>query len=806
MADVKIPISANVKGIVDELTAVERKLRDVEKVGERLGRIKFKPIDADEIGKELKKLEQMMLDTHRRVMGSWNGGGGMAPGQLPSPAAPLPAPSGRYPVPATAHPAAVRRGGRGAYTHMPDFWSVPQQFVGGVGGGFSTIAGYGTRGAISGAFGGGGLMGGIGGLAKGLGIGALAFGAYKIGQSVSEGYDLAKDRAGTLDTLKRQMGDVGVSYDRLKYLSDSVAPHSQMNSVERASALLQFNRASRGRGDATSGVNFGVGLSRSYGLDPSVGVGFVGGMANMNRRQNNSELAIMIAEAIDKSGSAARADEVMQAIQGYAASVSRMVMSTGGTAQYAGAYSSLMGMNGMTNENATGILGAANASVMRMGAFGDASKNFTLMALNRHGRLNPFQAMALSEGGLFGTRGDVFRSGGAIDKFVGGHANPGGDQSITNFDAIRGMIRSSGLPKWMQLDMAKNEFGVGSMSQAAALMNMSSGESGSLLRRMKAAGIDPNSVNADGLQALAKAPANATPDQLRSLAQANREKTPFTEMQDQLKALDDIKINTGDKLIGPVNDIRGFVAAIAAKIAPDSEYSRQARTVAAASTDAGELARFDAQRAKRGIAATAPSMARDMLVQRLKRDLTANTDPAIVRQIEANEKDLGKLGLPPGALFHQIGIESGFNPKAVGPMTKWGQAKGLAQIMPKNVEEFSRRVGRKLDPFNPQDNILMQRMLWEEDLKATHGDFRAAAVLYHGGANPANQGPATQAYADALAGTPLPSAGAGGATSSATSSTHELNVVIQAKDQSGNPVAPAQIKRVTLPVPSGANR
>lgn len=563
---VKIPVEASVGSVTDGLNKIPAK---VEEVSRRINRFKWQVVDLKGLAADLKAAERMIADFQRRVgpigLGGGlgvPGGGALPPGPIYRPAAPTAAPVPR-PTPAPAN-----RGGVGSRTHAPQWWNIGQQFLGGVGGGFGQIGSYGVRGGLAGYHNGG--IGGAGmGLLGGLGVGALAFGAFKIGQGISEGYDIAKDRASTLDNLKRQLGDVGVSFDRLKLLSNAAADGLQINSKEAAELALQFNRLSKGHGgfgglaDAT---RVSVGFSRSYGLDPSAGVGFFGGMANMDRRQNNRELALLVAEAIEKSGMSARADEVMQAIQGYAASVSRMVLGTGGVAQYAGAYSSLMGMNGMTSETAASILGAANASMMRMGGAGEASQNFTLMAMQKHGRINPIAAMALAEGGLFGTRGGVFDKSGAIAQFIGADGMPGGDQGVSNFQVMRQALRGLGGDKWLQLDSAKRYFGVGSYAQAASLMNLDEGGMGRLQGALQKAGIDINSVNASGIQALAKLGPDASRDQLAAAASANRQETEWTKMQDSLKALDDIKINTGDKLIEPVNKIRDATTWIAEKL------------------------------------------------------------------------------------------------------------------------------------------------------------------------------------------------------------------------------------------------
>lgn len=59
-----------------------------------------------------------------------------------------------------------------------------------------------------------------------------------------------------------------------------------------------------------------------------------------------------------------------------------------------------------------------------------------------------------------------------------------------------------------------------------------------------------------------------------------------------------------------------------------------------------------------------------------------------------------KYGIPVPLLRAQIQTESSFNPNAVGPMTKYGQAKGLMQLMPGTAKELG-----VTDPFDPAQNI-----------------------------------------------------------------------------------------------------
>lgn len=807
--DVKIPVSANLKGVTDELDRLPKKIEDTVR---RVEKFKWHPFDLKQIEADLKKLEQMMLETHRRVQQS--GGGGFvlpaSPGMpVPAfPAAPVPAPPGRYPVPAPRQP--HRGGGRGAYTHAPTWGTIPQQFIGGVGGGFSTIGSYAARGAIAGSYGGGGLAGGLRGLAGGLGIGALAFGAYKVGQSVSEGYDLAKERSGTLDTLKRQLGDVGISFEHLKAISDQTAQGLQINSKEAAELAAQFNRLSRGAYgvDGLSGATRNaIGFSRAYGLDPSAGVGFFGAMANMDRRQNNRELALLLAEAINRSGMSARADEVMQAMLGYASSVSRMVMGTGGLQGYAGAYSSLMGMRGMTSDNAAGILGAANASVMRMGGAGEAGMNFTMMALSRYGSLNPVQAAALAEGGLFGTRGDVFGPNSSISKFMGGAGMPGGDMNVSNFTAIRGALRGLGGNKWLQLDAAKRYFGVGSLSQAAALMNLDEGGAGNLMRAVQSAGIDINKLNSSGIQALAAAGPNATPEQLRNLASSNRQETEFTKMQDQLKALDDIKINTGDKLIGPINDIRGYVAAIAGKIAPgnavDAERAKAAADMAAP---------FSSRKAQ-----LENALAGELSVTSSHFNMMTPAQQDSVRQRRASaQAQLSKINtlankeekykLPKGLLYGVWGAESSYgqDPNAFTPNSVG--ALGDFQIVPSTAARF----GVKYGDFASEADGAARYL--QELINKHGGDVKAALFEYNGvvhniAAGDAYVSKVAKGAASMPESTPLPAGHSStGSTGDFARMDRELSIngTFTLNDAKGNPIAAPLKTRVSVPRGAGA--
>lgn len=100
------------------------------------------------------------------------------------------------------------------------------------------------------------------------------------------------------------------------------------------------------------------------------------------------------------------------------------------------------------------------------------------------------------------------------------------------------------------------------------------------------------------------------------------------------------------------------------------------------------------------------------------------------------------LGLPSGFSRAQIQVESAFNPRAVSR----AGAQGLAQAMPATLKTISQRIGRELDPFNPQHAVVIHREVMRENL-AKFRDPAKAAMAYNGGWDPTRwNNPETQAY------------------------------------------------------------
>lgn len=495
MTGIQIPVDAN-------LSALDKKIDGLGRKIDALNRKKWSPVDPAAIERDANKVERTLTNARRRAS---KGGG--------------PSPSGIGDSPAEE----ARRehyGIRKRYTYAPEFGDVPRAAMGGFGGGFSQIAGAGSRGAIAGAQGGGGVGGGVMGLLRGTAIGALAFGAFKAASAVSEGVDMARERAGTLDTLKRQMGDVGISFERLKIASDSATYGLGINSKDFAVLEQQMNVASRGADhdplSLQNATSVAAGFGRSYGMEPGASANIFGGARNIDQRQNYRQFAMILAETIEKSGMSSRAEEVMQAVLSFATLSSRNSLSAPNTAGFGGAYSGLVssGVAGMTPELAAQILGQANSATQNMGAAGEAGQAFTFAAFQHGGRsLNPLEASAQASGGLFGSRASVFGSGSEMEKLLGSDASGklagGAGADTTNFkmllDQSRRLVGNGTQGKELQAEMLQRYFGLQSIQQAASLMNLEDGgQMGGLNKQIQAAGIDPNKINFTNIQTLAK--------------------------------------------------------------------------------------------------------------------------------------------------------------------------------------------------------------------------------------------------------------------------------------------------------------
>ncbi|RQR03963.1 lytic transglycosylase domain-containing protein [Burkholderia stagnalis] len=618
----------------------------------------------------------------------------------------------------------------------------------------------------------GGLMGGLGGLVSALpGIG-LAFGAYKLGQYASQGYDMAKERGLDADALKRQMGDLGVSFEKLKQDSDGVGAGLGVASVEGMKLAAEFNEishnAARGNTDALrSDTRTSIGFARAYGMDPSQAIGFFGGMAALNPRQSNRELALMIAEAIEKSGGRALPADVMQAVQSLSSSAAHMSLSNANVQSIAAGYSSMV-RDGVHPDVAQGLIGTADASMMHMGAAGEAGQNFLLSSFNAEGgtRLNPVMARALAAGGLFATRQSTFGARSVLGRYFGNDkvfaaiaTGPGA--SMTNLDAARNHLDRAyaAMPggRWLELDAAQRLFAVSSPQQAAELMMMSTHGMGSLQRVLKEAGVtNLDHISADSYQTLAKIGDARSMSDLRGIytevrgrtgdsalspserstldsaeksgdagsfrhallqvmANKGQEDTTASDLRKATATLDSLKTDIGDKLVTASAAANNLLATIATKLT-GTKYGSDGQLI----TDNGQK-----ETASLAYSQNTPGFVRSAAAWwEEQRAPTGDALKADLAMLSATEK---KYSLPANLLKGVWGTESSFGKNLIGPELPEGDhALGNFQFRKSTADMYGVKLG---DFASEQDGA--GRYL-RDLLKKNGGDVRKALFDYAG--------------------------------------------------------------------------
>src|SRR3990167_8472047 len=92
-----------------------------------------------------------------------------------------------------------------------------------------------------------------------------------------------------------------------------------------------------------------------------------------------------------------------------------------------------------------------------------------------------------------------------------------------------------------------------------------------------------------------------------------------------------------------------------------------------------------------------------------------------------------ELNLPDWTALRQLKQESGLNLKAYN---KGSKAAGIAQVIPQTQQSLEKRFGRKLDPYNEDDALLMYKEVMGENLRK-FGNVTDALRAYNSGWEPA---------------------------------------------------------------------
>jgi hypothetical protein len=639
----------------------------------------------------------------------------------------------------------------------------------------------------------GGIAGGAAGLMKGGLVAAGVVAAMKIGQMGAEGYSMAKDRDLSLDTLKRQMGDLGISFEKLSNMSDAASDGLGVNAAEFVKLEQQQSTANSGldRSELSLADNTrrSVGFARAYGMDPSQSVSLLGGMERSNPLQGGRQLAVLIAEAIAHSDGKALPAEVMQALKQVTDTSARLSLSMTNVGAAGAAYGSLLDNHspGMTPSVAAGLISQANSSVSNMGAAGEAGQNFIYSALQAHGKLNPVEAMALSSGGLFGTRRNVFGDGTELGQYMienGGGAElkrlrgGNGDLDVTNFDAIKDRLNHDFKDPLYRVNAAQRLFGVGSTQQAAALLRMDDKDYGGLNDALEKAGVGMNDVNASGLRTLATIGRAKTPEELNKvyadvrgrtgagslskterrdldalqasgktddfkdalvkvMAGKDQQETLGSDMRKSAATLENIQIALGDKLVPAVNDIRD---ALLYSVGKSSGMSMPASLEKAVKESIGKGpgspdSGFDAY------TGDSPTNAFDWMRSKVYQ---LGGEGQRMSVVDAKER---QYGLPEGLLKGVWGVESSFGRDA--DKTSSMGAQGNFQAMP----DTQKRYGIHIGDFNSEADGAARQL--RDLIKSHNGDVHAALFDYAGVVKNVSAGEKYVRNVDKWAGMPI---------------------------------------------------
>lgn len=258
---------------------------------------------------------------------------------------------------------------------------------GGIGG---RIAGRGLAEA-AGSEGGMLSMGGIGRMAAGLGIGALAFGAVKAVGAIKDKVGDAQEEGTAYTDLRHAIGQTETDFNVLRASLRDAAHGLGVANNEVVGLGSQFAKlagvAPGGERDLGADVRTSLAFSRSYGLDPSQGVGLFATERHFGATHNdadNRRLAMMIGDAVGHAGSFAKMPDMIAAVETFTERAARSTLgNTPNTDSFLDQMARLTGLhlNGLDTKGAANIIGQMTNTWHAGGGMGEASRNFRMLSM-----------------------------------------------------------------------------------------------------------------------------------------------------------------------------------------------------------------------------------------------------------------------------------------------------------------------------------------------------------------------------------------------------------------------------------------
>lgn len=454
----------------------------------------------------------------------------------------------------------------------------------------------------------GGAMAGIAGLVGGiaaLGIGKLVGGVMgKVGDAQNDviGYD----------TLKRTLGDVNVGFHMLR---ESLHASSDAFDVTYAQVLKlgnEFAHISGMSGEASKTlaeeVRVGGGFGRSFGIDPSQSNAFFAQMRLFEVTKSDADsrkLALYIGEAVAKSGSFAKTDQMLQAIASYTAQQTRLGLVTANVGGYSSLLAGLVGSHtpGLDPIGSASLLSKVNSAIAGGGGAGEAGQNFLYMAIGKRLGLNPIESDMLREQGAFGTGADAFGPGTKDNPSIWArfaakyHLHTPATAARSHETSLQMALDHfhkvyAGHP-YLMADAMSRELGI-NHNQAMALDVIGPAKLGGLQKALAANHVDLTKMSATGISALAqiyggslstlnsqaaqlmpqlsdedaakleKAQDSGNTEKFRSeliklTAQYGQVQTEGSQTRASINKLDKDLIDKAGLMIGPLNDMRDIM-------------------------------------------------------------------------------------------------------------------------------------------------------------------------------------------------------------------------------------------------------
>lgn len=446
----------------------------------------------------------------------------------------------------------------------------------------------------------GGVTAGLAGLVGGL----FALGIGKVIGGVTEKIGAAQTDIIGYDTLKRMLGDVNVGFEALRTSLHSASDAMDVTYPEVLKMGKEFAQISGISSEASKNlaeeVRVGGSFGRSFGMDPEQSNAFFARMRQFqvtNGANDSRRLALDIGEAIAKSGTFAKADEMLQAISSFATQQTRLGLTSANVEGYAGMIAGLTGSRtpGLDPIGAAGVLSHVNSAIASGG--GEASQNFLYMAIGKRLGLNPIQTDLLREQGAFGTGAAEFGPGTLYQRFAGQFnlkdnqpwAAMGSHE--TNLQMAMDKLKSvyAGSP-FLMLNAMSHLFGVNT-NQAMALATIEPEKLGGLQQTLAANHVDLKQMSGTGISALAQimggdratlvkqarnlwpslsagetksldaAESSGDLERLRSTliqltATHGQEQTEGQQTRKSIQDLDKDMMDAATKMIGPLNTMR----------------------------------------------------------------------------------------------------------------------------------------------------------------------------------------------------------------------------------------------------------